>query len=182
MLVEAAFVAPLFFLLIFGVLEFGLAFKTSLTVSNTSGNAARTASAAGNDALADFAILQEVARASGAIDPDDIQYIVVFDAGSATGTIDVSPLSACKSASVTGLCNRYTPADFGRPETDFGCSTTTPSPDRFFCPTSRDVALSDPPDYVGVYVVTRYEYFTGMFGDGRTFAEETIYRIEPRES
>ena len=40
--------------------------------------------------------------------------------------------------------------------------------------------MSGPPDYVGVYVHTRYRAITGIFGRNYYFGEQTIYRIEPQ--
>ncbi|HEX2737764.1 MAG TPA: TadE family protein, partial [Acidimicrobiia bacterium] len=50
-LVEAALVTPLVFLLLFGVIEFGYAFYGKLTVNNMSVVGARAASGSANDVL-----------------------------------------------------------------------------------------------------------------------------------
>ena len=180
-MIEAAIMTPLFFLLLFAALEFGLAFRNYLTVANTTRNGARIASAVGDDLSADYNILNEVQSASAAIPSASINVIVVFDAGSVNGSIeDVSRVS-CKTASVSGVCNRYTPADFALGENDFGCGSS--DPDRFWCPDTRNVSLAvtGPPDYIGVYLSVDYEFITGLFGSTKTFTDEVVIRIEPKE-
>ena len=78
-LVEATFVAPIFFLLIFGIIEVGGAYKDKLTLSNAVTSGARTGSAAADDGLADYNILQAVKKAVVAAPRSSIQYIVVFN-------------------------------------------------------------------------------------------------------
>ena len=76
----------------------------------------------------------------------------------------------------------YTTADFDADVDDFDCSGT--SPDRFWCPTSRKVAVggpNGPPDYIGVWIQVKYDFITGLFpGGGMTFDDTTIMRLEPR--
>ena len=50
-LVEAAIVSPIFFLLIFGIIEVGGAYKDKLALGNAVTAGARTGSAAADDAL-----------------------------------------------------------------------------------------------------------------------------------
>ena len=57
--VESALALPLFLLLIFGTMEFGLAFRTYLTLTNTTRDAARFAATLGRDADADYQVLNE---------------------------------------------------------------------------------------------------------------------------
>ncbi|KAA0236007.1 MAG: hypothetical protein EDR02_02310 [Actinobacteria bacterium] len=180
-MVEAAIMTPLFFLLLFAALEFGLAFRNYLTVANTTRNAARIASAVGNDLNADFNILKEVKSASAAIPAESINEIVVFDAGSVNGSIEDVARVACKTASVSGVCNRYTPLDLELDEDDFGCEVA--DPDRFWCPDTRNVSLavSGPPDYIGIYISVDYEFITGLFGSTKTFTDEVVIRLEPKE-
>jgi hypothetical protein len=175
-------VAPLFFLLIFAIFEFGLVFRQYLTMSTASRNATRTASTAGNNGQADYLTLKEVRRSTRAIKDNEITYIVVFKAPTPTASLeDDTSLQPCLTASRPGICNRYVVSDFGRAPTDFGnCAVGSTSPDRFWCPSSRSVSVSGPPDYVGVYVHTRYRAITGMFGKNYEFGEQTIYRIEPQ--
>ena len=179
-LVEGALAAPLLFLLIFSILEFGLVFRQYLTMSTASRNATRTASAAGNAGQADFKILQEVTRSTRAIHSDEIQFIVVFKASGPNASIeDDAVLKPCLTASVANVCNRYVPSDLSRPVSAFGnCSPSSTTPDRYWCPTTRNVAVSAPPDYLGVYLRTRYRAATSIFGKSYDLGEQTVYRLE----
>ncbi len=62
-LVEFVLIAPVFALLVAGVLEFGLAFRDSMTVSNALRSGARVGSNAGRERLADYTILKSVEAA-----------------------------------------------------------------------------------------------------------------------
>lgn len=183
--VEAAIATGAFSLLIFGTLEFGYAFRDYLTTANITRNGARTASSMGNEANADHEIVRTVARAAKAVSSGQIQYVVVYNAGTAGATL-ASVSSTCASGTpVAGVCNVYTPADFARPASEFGCGLTPPAPDRFFCPTSRKINASaangGPPSYVGVYVKLRHDYLTNLFGSSQTYTDQTVLRIEPRQ-
>ena len=58
------------------------------------------------------------------------------------------------------------------------------APDGNWCPTDRKVAVggtNGPPDYIGVWIKVKYDYITGLFpGDGVTFTDTTVMRLEPR--
>ncbi len=188
MLVEAALVTPLLFLLLFGVIEFGYAFYGKLTVDNMSVVGARAASGSANDVLADYQVLQSVVGANTGISTSDIQLVIVYRA---TGPSDRVPTS-CLAASVTNTpsvrgCNRYVGTDLARPSTDFGC-VGPPGPatkiDNYWCPTARKSGLSGadgPPDYIGVYVKAAHRNLTGVLGGSVTFTTDTVMRIEPRQ-
>ena len=66
-LVEAAFITPVLFFLLFSILEFGMAFRDYLAVANTTRDGARAASVYGNDSSADFDILQTIADSGNVI-------------------------------------------------------------------------------------------------------------------
>jgi hypothetical protein len=175
-------VLPVFFILLLGAVEFGLAFKDYLTAANMSRTGARVASAAANDALADQRALAALDRASAAVARNAIQRIVIWRAA---GVDDQVP-SVCVT-SPTGVatgavrCNVYGPADIGRAPADFGCGPT--SPDRFWCPRDRKVAQTGPggpPDLVGVWVKIRHDYLTRMVGSSVELTNRTVMRLEPR--
>src|SRR3954447_18815452 len=115
-LIEAAMITPVFMLILFGVLEFGAAFRDYLTLSNTVTAATRQEAIQGSNMQADWLTLQSIKKASGAFSLGDINYIVVWKA---SGPKDTVP-TACKTAGNTqgtvaaptnGSCNRFTPAD-----------------------------------------------------------------------
>ena len=173
-MVEAALVAPVFFLLIFGVLEFGLLFKDYLTVANATRASVRVGSAAGSDPEADYQLLQALKGGSSAMSPSKIERIVVFKASSLGGAVPAS----CAAGTPSATCNVYVSSDMNRPSTDFGCGAS--SPDRYWCPTVRKDNQADPPDYIGVYIQARHDYITGMFGSARTLKDTTVMRVEPQ--
>lgn len=200
-IVEAAFITPLFFLLIFGIMEVGLALKDYLSVASTVRAGTRTVSASGDDRKADLYTVLNIARESTAINRDDIVRIVVYRPSG----FGERPTEACRAgAPQTGVCNVYTPADFRAAaievaeETEalaqnravdpskvtFGCKPT--SPDRHWCPRDRNVRLSNPdrpgylgPDYVGVWMLTEHRSVTGLLGS-MSLTDQSVSRLEPR--
>lgn len=116
-IVEAAFVTPVFFILILGIIEAGLYMKDYLGLSSAVRAGARSASAGGAQAESDLYTLLDVVRESEALDEGDIQYVVIYKAtGLGAGpTDDGGPDGGCRSGiPVTGVCNVYYPADFAK--------------------------------------------------------------------
>src|SRR5215204_6217762 len=64
---ESALLVPFFVLLLFGMLEFGGAFRDYLTLSNAASTGARQAGIQGNSASADWNIILAIKEASGAM-------------------------------------------------------------------------------------------------------------------
>lgn len=186
-LVEAALVAPVFFMLIFGILEFGFLFKDRLTTDNAARVGARSASVAGAADEADFIILQSVAHGLNTMDPSQINRVIIYKADNPDDPVPPLCLTSGSQSGPVDYCNSYQPAAFAQEfyasdgtENDyFGCVTAT-SADRFWCPGDRDVSLAaPPPDYVGVYVETSHAFITGFFGDGKTLSQTAVVRLEP---
>lgn len=189
-LVEAAFITPVLFFLLFSILEFGTAFRDYLAVANTTRDGARAASVFGNDSSADFDILQSIADAGNVIDRRDIQKIVIYKA---TGPNTPVP-TACTTATVgiVDVCNVYSATALDLAETEFGCRADR-NLDKYWCPTAttatspaqtgRKVAMSGangPPDYIGVWVQVNHTWLTGLFGRNLTFTDSTVMRMEPQ--
>ncbi len=183
-LIEAAYVIPVFFLLVFGIMEIGLYMNDDLAVGHSVRSGSRMASASGNDVMADYGVIQSIRKEITALDEDEIEAIVVYKA-SGVGT---EPSASCQVASVSGACNFYTPTDFTRPRTQWGCVSSL-SPDRFWCPNTRDVSRSDGPaagdvlgtDYVGVWIKYEHDWVTKIFADTSTITDSSVIRLEPRE-
>ena len=199
-MVEAAFVTPVFFLLIFAIIEFGLLYRDYLTVSNAASQGARTASVSGDDVSADFFVLQSVNHGLAAANLQDLESIVIFEALSPSD----SPPPACLGPTGTNQvstthtggnqrgCNVYFAADLfkgiidagGNPTKFFTC-TEVEAIDDGWCPVNRKTTLIDSgptqngPDYVGVYVAIEHQMVTGFFGSTRTLTDTKIIRIEP---
>lgn len=182
-IVEAAFITPLFFLVIFGVIEMGLLFSSYLGTSNTTRTSARVASAVGDQFEADLAILEAVRSGSSGISSGELRKVVVFRASGPEGSVP----EACKTAPVIGSCNHYTAADLAGdlslpPDSQqFGCGAT--SQDRHWCPATRKrdlVGPKSPPDYVGIWVEVHHRYISGVFGRSFTITDQVVMRMEPK--
>lgn len=175
-MIEAAVVTPLFFILIFGVVEIGYAMNDNLAVAHATRAGSRVASASGNDLYADYGILQSVARESAALDSDQIEAVVVYKP---TGPGE-PPTDTCKGGtSQPGVCNAYTAADLLKPKSDFGCNPSKDL-DEYWCPTTRDAVLEGGTDYVGVWLKVNHPYITSVFGSSVTFTDSSVIRLEPR--
>lgn len=108
---------PVFFLLIFGILETGFALKSYTSANHATRAAARVASVAGNDLMADQQILARLATEAAGIPKSEMEYIVIWHAAGRNST----PPSGClpgvaelpnlisqgQRASGPGSCNVY---------------------------------------------------------------------------
>lgn len=181
-LAEAALLTPLFIVLLFGVLEFGGAFRDYLTLGNTSLAGTRQAAIQGNAATADWNIVQAVKGASNAMPLSQINMVVVYKAAGPTTPVP----AACLTASQLNSCNRYTQTELQlttMPGTWANCT----GPDQYYCPTTRNVlapnAATNPngPDYVGVYVQITHPWITGLFGSKIIMSDTSVTRLEPQK-
>ncbi len=181
---EAALLTPFFVTLLFGMLEFGGAFRDYLTTENTSANGAREAAIQGDSVSADWYILNSIEKASSAMPSSQIQAVVIYKA---TGAADTGPTSSCKTGSVANVCNYYSPAMI---QTAFA-ATSPPlnyqdcnagDPEASWCPTTRSVVLTGTgPDYIGVYLRVTHPWITGLFGNSLTMTSTTVIQIEPEK-
>ncbi len=193
-IIEAAFVTPVFFLLIFAVLEFGFLFRNYLTLTNTAAEGARAASVGGNDEDADYLTLRSVEHGFAAWDVENLDFVVIFHADGPDSQVPdvckLGPLS--RSGGSVDECNYFTPAEFNLAFRDaagdrtpyWGCGTG--SVDEHWCPIDRQVSLSATdatyppgPSYVGVYVEATHNYITGFIGESKVLSATRIIRIEP---
>lgn len=174
---EAAFVTPVFFTLIFGIVEMGLTMNDYLATANTVRAGSRVASASGDDVYADYGIIQAVDRESSALPRSSITRIVVYKA---TG-LGQLPTATCQAGTaVTGVCNVYTAAAFDAAKSSFGC-VASENLDKYWCPTTRKVTLTGTgPDYVGVWMTVRHQTLTRMFVTVQTLTDQSVIQLEPR--
>jgi len=188
--VEFAFVVPILLLLLMGIFEFGLAWRTRINLETSVGLASRQASNLGDQRTADFEALSSLmgsTTGSGA----EITKVVIFEANASGDPIAAPCLTTSPSGSgsgVTGRCNIYGPTQLSNPgvtfATNFGPTLTTCGPsswDRFWCPTARDADQGDPggPDWLGVRITAERETITGLFGDTITINVNSVFRLEP---
>jgi hypothetical protein len=164
-LLETLVVAPVFFLLIFGILEFGLIYRDYLTVGDAVTVGARSGAIVGPGTAdifvddgsgtpteisvnGDFAVMKSVREGMVAVPIDWIDRIVVFrvdpnEAGSQSA-LELMP-DACKTgvSSAAHQCNVYqTRESFLALEG----SVSAVDLDHFDCVTSGDPACGWPPD------------------------------------
>lgn len=119
---EAVIIIPLLFAMLFGIIEIGGALKSYSSASNAVRAGGRMASVAGNDALADQAIMARVAREAAGIGKGEIDYVIVWKAtgpgqqppaaciaaaGSATSPNTVSAGVYDGGVGTAGACNVY---------------------------------------------------------------------------
>ncbi len=177
-LVEAAFVLPVFVFLIFGIIEGGLLLRDHLTIGAMTTEAGRSASVFGNDPQADYGILQQLKASAAAINIDQIERVVVFKA---TGPGDTLP-EGCRGGtpqSGADACNVYAPSWLSSTDpSQFDCGATSPA--QYYCPIDRKIAISSPPDYVGIFVRLRHDPVTLAFGGSRNLERTVIMRLEPK--
>ena len=191
--------APVFFVLILGIMEIGLAMNDKLAVASTVRAGSRVASASGNDLSADLYTIFQLGKESAAIKKADIDYVVIYK----PAKFGEEPSQNCRDGlPQPGVCNVYRAADFNKAAVQvkeetaalaanrapdpakifFGCKANV-SPDRYWCPTSRKVAqIVTGPEYVGVYMKIQHKWVTKMFGNAQAFTDQSVIRLEPRVS
>jgi hypothetical protein len=188
-IVEMAFIVPLLLMLVFGIVEFGIAFRDRLTIGNASQGAARVLTAMGQDLSADLAVLQSMEQTlsnlpSGGV--GIVSHVDVFRAN-ASGLPD----SGCPGPA----CNRYqyTYVDGTGPLCDW-----SPCPDPSagyagwgWAPDVRNVAV-DNLDVAGVRITFGHDWITGglvplpdVACDGgwpptNCWFDDSVMRMEPQ--
>ena len=197
-ILEAAFVTPVFFILVLGLVEIGLAMNDNLALASTVRAGSRVVSASGNETKADLYSLLRVAKESSALDKANIDRIVIYKP---TG-FGQDPSATCQAGTaVANVCNVYVLADLRAAriqvteetlalaenrapdpsKVKFGCGAM--APDRFWCPSARKVTQAGTgPDYVGVWMQIRHPWITKMFGTDRTLTDTSVIRLEPRQA
>jgi TadE-like protein len=186
-LVEAAFVTPVFFLLVFGIMEFGWLYKDWMSVGNASHDGAREGSASGVDAYADYNILFVVQRSLAGLSKN-VDYVIVFKAAGPNDPVPV-PCKAVAGAGLRGVpntCNVYYPSDWngvGYGPAKFGYdAVANPDPallDQNWPGLSRSDHKTDPgPDYLGVFVQATHDSLTGIAAGNQTLTKTSVIQIE----
>lgn len=172
-LVEASLAMPVLILILIGILELGLAFKDYLTVSYLSREGARIGALAGDDAVADCAIVTGLGELATAGDLDRIDEVHIFKADEGTGNQGLTNVAKRVDANDPTVCT--VPAD---PMLDGWVFTSVE-----WDPTSRQAAVGTQPlDIIGVRIQLDREWVTGFppFRGSLTVDEVTITRLEPK--
>lgn len=185
-LVEMILFTPILVMLAIGILEFGLAWRDSITVSSALRAGARVGSNAGNDRLADYNTLLALQSAIASIPNARITRVVIFNASTSTPG---QPSNGCKagtpSTAAGAQCNVYSAAQLASmTSSNFsgtsgsGCSAA--SWDVSWCPRTRTAQQASGADYMGIYIVVNHPFVTRMFpGGGITIDDSAVMRLEP---
>jgi hypothetical protein len=173
---------PFLLVLALGTAEMGLGWVANDRVEGASAQATRSAAVSGARIEADRDVLVTLSVALPASELAHLDRVVIFKPG-ADSTVPAGCVKAAGDPSETGAatCNTYTGATVravtATSMTGFGGGVA--AKDRFWAPASRNDALTDPPDYIGVWLrTTHVSQFGGLFGD-MTITKTSIFRIQP---
>ena len=155
-LVEFALVAPLFFLLIFGMIEGAALFFARNTLGLSASDAVREAALASD--ASDDEILAAIRRGADNAFGSSIDSVIIYraqDNGS-------RPTDACLGGTSTGDCTVYTGADLGA--TSVTCSG--------WCDRGH-------PDGLGIWIEADYDGLTGINPFPLSWSVQKFALIEP---
>lgn len=175
-LVELAIILPFMLLMVLGMVEAGMAWRDTISVTSAARQGARVTSHLGQDLNADREGLYAVQAVLGDL-ADDIELVIIYNANG-DGTVPSQCMDESRSTGSVH-CNRYTTAmlDDLSDDNKWGCQAG--SYDRTWCPDDRD-DKAETADHIGVYVQFRHGYTTGVFpGDDVLIGRHTVMRIEP---
>jgi hypothetical protein len=163
--VEAALVMPIFVLLIFGTLEFGMFFKDWLAVSNSVRAGVRIASA--EPRLATYAehAAQNVAREAAALDMGHVEELWVYKAES-----DGTPVGGAGGFGACTVCVKYTWSP--------SASSFVQKPGASWYHLDQNACYGKG-DSVGVYLRYEHPTVTKLFLDDVTIGDHAVMRLEP---
>ena len=133
-LLEFTIIATLLLTLLFGIIEFGFAFRDRLTIANATQSAARVGASMGSDPQADISILRSLEQSLGTLPNSGVgivRYVDIFKAQS-----DGTPQSNCPGA----FCTRYAYVPNFTPTCDWSPCPEDPNEVQW---TGRDDALPD---------------------------------------
>lgn len=156
-MLEFALIAVILLTMFFGIIEGGLLVRARNSIDNASDEAARRGAVAGDAALADWMILQQI-RTRGTIQAVDINFVVVYKAPNSSA----EPPAACLTGvGVADLCNVYNREDFEEDSSAFGC--TQSHLDANWCPTDR--TGENGIEFLGIWIDATHDGLTGVMGD-----------------
>ena len=173
-MIEFALIGMILVVLLFGTVEFGLAWQDRNVVETTARAGARVASSMGNNRLADWNALQSVKAAVNDIGLANVQYVIIYNSTTVDGAVPAACLGATPT-SQTGSCNVYTGAQLqALTQASFTGTTscTGSSPDLAWC---RSSGL----DYLPV-VFPGFSWHNLMAGRGKDAPLDAIPRLGGR--
>lgn len=176
-IVELAVALPILLLLMAGIFDLGMAFYSGRNATEGARSAARAGAAAGDDRLADFAILRSLA-ATYANSNDTVDNIVVYK--TPAGGSGALPAGCEPTGSgLAGTCNVYSGSVLASLDANqFVDNNCAGEADSNWCPTTR-LANFEAGEYLGVRVFVTHEALMGFVIDDRSFVETSVFQIEP---
>jgi hypothetical protein len=181
-ILEFALLMPFLLLLGLGTAEIGMGWVADDRVESASSQAARVAAVSGSRVEADRDVLVALAAALPPTELANLDRVVIFKPGTA-GAVPANCIKPAGSSSEVGnaSCNTYTGATARAADaasmTGFGGGAT--AADRYWAPSTRNDALGDPPDYIGVWLRTTYDSSLGGLFGTITMTKSTVFRIQP---
>ncbi len=165
--VEAAIITPLFVLLVFGIIEFGLMFKDYLAVVSSVRAGARIASAEPRTVNFATDAAAQIAREGSALDLAQVSELWVYKANKTTGTpVGYTDFSNCTT------CVKF--------KWDTSSKQFLPIAGTTWDPNSQNACAGDSAhDSVGVYLKYRHPSVTGMIIKNFDLQSSTVMSFEP---
>ena len=191
---EAALITPFFILILFGIIEFGGAFRDYQTLSNGASQGTRTAAIQGNATGADWSILQAVdqGRQRRSLEPDHAHRGLPRLGDQPHGARRLQDRLRRQHGDRLGVQRlhrrqpghrhrrRHRPDGVGRRP-----AAVRLEPDRVLPlghpqgPSAAGHRWSA--DYVGVYVEVLHPWVTGLFGKNITLSDTSVTQLEPQK-
>lgn len=182
--VEAALVLPILALLLFGLVELGLAWRSSNRLATSTHVASLSLSRDVEDRHADYDALSLVASSVGG-SLDNVTAVVIYRTSDIDGQVPgpcaaIADTIVTDSSGVPGVCNVYAGAFLATlTPTAFTATNCIDEPDAAFCPTTRR-SMFGPGDRIGVEVRLRHDWVTSYFPAGAgDMADRGVAAIEP---
>ncbi len=193
--VEFAFVGLILLVIVAGAIDFGLAWRSGLALTDASRNGARVGSSMAKNPSADYSVLSSVrASLESAGKLDATQVVVLYRSTTANGR----PPSECITAPYTtgsadcivmtgAQLNGIGPGNFSfvddgdatTPPTGTGCASSNYTRrTASWCPSQRLNALTNA-HYIGVFVRMRHDNLFKVLGASRMVERYAVMKLEP---
>ncbi len=171
--VEAAIITPLFILLVFGIIEFGMVFKDFLAVTSSVRAGARMASAEPRNLNFAQDAADQVAREGGALNMSKIKELWVYKADPNVSVTNGAPLGGGGTFSNCTTCVKFV---WNASTQKFDVKSGSPG----WSAASQNACSGDAAhDRLGVYLVLDHPSITGLMFDSLDLKSHTVISLEP---
>ena len=167
--VEFALVGPIFFVVLFGIIQFGVFAVQHASFTFAVRNATRAASIHANEHDADTQVCAALLTSlrSSAASPANLGTVTIFKADDADMNSMGTDNPTAHDAGVCSTAGTFTPL----PSATDTYATSWPYGAR---------RVIDPPDPIGVTATYNFKFILPLFGSGATIRDTMILRIEPQ--